>query len=354
MAGRATFNNLDPATAGDALRKGCDPQKLDQSMELMLSLIYANLPDFPLYDGRQLPSARPAPDRVDRISRLPREVHRNIVSRLPVKDAARTAVLSWRWRRIWLSTPLVLIDAHLLPKGQSFPPTVASYSPALAAAVSSIFESHPGPFSCVHLVCSRMDKHRAQLARWLQIFAAKGVQDLVLVNRPWPREVPLPATLFTINTLTRLYLGLWKLPETAALRGASFPHLLELGLCCVEMEHGDVDSLVARSPVLEILNILACMKGLRLRLVSQSLRCVQITIGIIENIAVVKAPRLERLILSGLVDSDRGLCARVRIGDAPKLHAFGYLEPGHVLEIRDTIVMVRLPSIDPQYTLSVC
>jgi hypothetical protein len=199
-----------------------------------------------------------------------------------------------------------------------------------------------------------MDKHRAQLARWLQIFAAKGVQDLVLVNRPWPREVPLPATLFTVNTLTRLYLGLWKLPETAALRGASFPHLRELGLCCVEMEHGDVDSLVARSPVLEILNILACMKGLRLRLVSQSLRCVQITIGIIENIAVVKAPRLERLILSGLVDSDRGLCARVRIGDAPKLHAFGYLEPGHVLEIRDTIVMVRLPSIDPQYTLSVC
>jgi hypothetical protein len=237
--------------------------------------------------------------------------------------------------------PLVLIDAHLLPKGQSFPPTVASYSPALTAAVSSIFEAHPGPFSCVHLVCSRMDKHRTQLARWLQIFAAKGVQDLVLVNRPWPREVPLPATLFTITTLTRLYLGLWKLPDTPALRGASFPHLRELGLCCVEMEHGALDSLVARSPVLEILNILACFTKLRLRLVSQSLRCVQITSGIMENIAVVKAPRLERLILSGLVDSDRGLCTRVRIGDAPKLHAFGYLEPGHVLEIRDTIVMVR-------------
>uniref|UniRef100_A0ACD5WLP2 Uncharacterized protein n=1 Tax=Avena sativa TaxID=4498 RepID=A0ACD5WLP2_AVESA len=338
MAQRAPFNNLDPATAGDARRKGSDPHDLDRSMELMLSLIYSNLPDFPLYDGRRLPPALPASDGVDRITRLPRELQRKIVSRLPVKDAARTAVLSWRWRMIWLSTPLVLIDAHLLPKGQAFPPAYAS-SPPIAAAVSTIFEAHPGPFSCVHLVCSRMDSHRAQLARWLQLFAAKGVQDLALVNRPWPRDMRLPATLFTINTLTRLYLGLWKLPDAAALRGASFPHLRELGLCCVEMEHGDVDSLVARSPVLEILNILACFKGLRLRLVSQSLRCVQISGGIMENIAVVKAPNLERLILYARCDPDRGLCTRVRIGDAPKLHTFGYLEPVHVLEIRDTIIM---------------
>jgi hypothetical protein len=229
------------------------------------------------------------------------------VSRLPVKDAARTAVLSWRWRTIWLSTPLVLIDVHLLPKGQGFPPKYATILPPITAAVSSIFEAHPGPFSCVHLVCSRMDLYRPQLARWLQLLATKGVEDLVLVNRPWPRELPLPATLFTITTLTRLYLGLWKLPDKAALRGASFPHLRELGLCCVEMEPGDVDSLVARSPVLEILNILGCMKGLRLRLLSQSLRCVQISGGMMDNIAVVKAPCLERLILYAPCNRESGL-----------------------------------------------
>jgi hypothetical protein len=341
---QAPFKNLDPATAGDARRKGSDPHELDQSMEVMLSYIYASLPDFPLYDGRRLPPALATPDGADRLTRLPRELRRKIVSRLPVKDAARTAVLSWRWRTIWHSTPLVLIDAHLLPKGQGFPPTYSASSPPVAAAVSSILEAHPGPFSCVHLVCSRMGAHRPQLARWLQLLAAKGVQDLVLVNRPWPRDVPLPATLLSISTLTRLYLGLWKLPGAAALRGASLPHLRELGLCCVEMEHGDIDSLVARSPVLEILNILACFKGLRLRVVSQSLRCLQISGGIRENVAVVKAPNLERLILYGCCSPGGGLCTRVRIGDAPKLQAFGYLEPVHVLEIRDTIIMVHLPS----------
>uniref|UniRef100_A0ACD5WQ30 Uncharacterized protein n=1 Tax=Avena sativa TaxID=4498 RepID=A0ACD5WQ30_AVESA len=352
MAGRPVFTNVDPVTAADALRKGSDPHKLDQSTELMLTYTYQLLPDFPVYDGRRLPDAIAASDRVDRISRLPRALLANIVARLPVKDAARTTVLSSRWRTIWVSTPLVLIDMHLLPKGQGWPPTRSS-SPAITAAVSRILEAHPGPFRCVHLVCSHMDKYRAQLARWLQHLAAKGVRDLVLVNRPWPRDVPLPATLFTINTLTRLYIGLWKLPGTAFLRGASFPHLRELGLCCVEMEHGDVDSLVARSPVLEILNIMGCLKGLRLRLVSQSLRCVQICMSIMDNIAVVKAPRLERLILYGTCNTatGHGLCTRVRIGNAPKLQAFGYLEPVHVLEIRDTIIMAGIkPSTSTMVT----
>ncbi|KAM0847231.1 hypothetical protein ACQ4PT_055153 [Festuca glaucescens] len=336
MAGQTPFTNLDPATAADAMRRGSDVRELDQAMERILLCTYANLPDFPVYSCHLRPSLAD-PGGVDRISHLPRALLHDIVSRLPVKEAARTAVLSSRWRRIWVATPLVLNDAHFLPKGHCWPLTPAN-SPAITAAVSRILEAHLGPIDRVRLVCTNMNSYRPQLARWLQLLAAKGVQELVLVNRPWPRDLPLPATVFAITTLTRLYLGVWKLPDTAVLRGASFPHLRELGLCCVQMEHGDVDSLVARSPVLEILNILGCLKGLRLRLVSQSLRCVQISGSIVENIAVVKAPCLERLILYASC-TPCGLCTRVKIGDAPKLHAFGYLQPGQVLEIRDTVIM---------------
>ncbi|KAM0847232.1 hypothetical protein ACQ4PT_055153 [Festuca glaucescens] len=338
MAGQTPFTNLDPATAADAMRRGSDVRELDQAMERILLCTYANLPDFPVYSCHLRPSLAD-PGGVDRISHLPRALLHDIVSRLPVKEAARTAVLSSRWRRIWVATPLVLNDAHFLPKGHCWPLTPAN-SPAITAAVSRILEAHLGPIDRVRLVCTNMNSYRPQLARWLQLLAAKGVQELVLVNRPWPRDLPLPATVFAITTLTRLYLGVWKLPDTAVLRGASFPHLRELGLCCVQMEHGDVDSLVARSPVLEILNILGCLKGLRLRLVSQSLRCVQISGSIVENIAVVKAPCLERLILYASC-TPCGLCTRVKIGDAPKLHAFGYLQPGQVLEIRDTVIMSK-------------
>ncbi|CAM0907434.1 unnamed protein product [Alopecurus aequalis] len=167
-------------------------------MERILLWTYANLPDFPVYGCRLAPSLT-GPGGVDHISRLPRALMRDIVSRLPVKDAARTAVLSSRWRTIWLSTPLVLSDAHLLPKGHVWPLTPANM-PAITAAVSRILEAHPGPFERVRLICTNMDSYRAQLARWLQLLASKGVQGLVLINRPWPRDLPLPATVFSITT----------------------------------------------------------------------------------------------------------------------------------------------------------
>ncbi|KAM3392327.1 hypothetical protein ACQJBY_013447 [Aegilops geniculata] len=329
------FTNVDPATAAALRRNGCDPHEVDQFVEHVLAYIYTLVPRPPFSDNGRLTALAASTDGVDRIRSLPDELLRNIVARLPVKDAARTAVLSTCWRTLWRSTPLVLSDAHLLPDGHVWPPTRAD-SPAVTAAVSRILEAHPGPFRCVDLVCSHMNGYLARLARWVQLLAAKGVQDLVLVNRPWPQDVPLPATLFSVSTLTSLYIGFWKLPSTDVLRGASFPHLVELGICSVEMEHGAIESLVARSPVLEILNIEGCRRELRLRLVSQSLRCVQICSSVMENITMVKAPCLERLIFSGRVG--RG-AFRVRIVDAPKLHTFGFLEPGQVLEVGKTVIM---------------
>uniref|UniRef100_A0A8R7TC81 F-box/LRR-repeat protein 15/At3g58940/PEG3-like LRR domain-containing protein n=1 Tax=Triticum urartu TaxID=4572 RepID=A0A8R7TC81_TRIUA len=108
------------------------------------------------------------------------------------------------------------------------------------------------------------------------------------------------------------------------------------------MEQGDVDSIVARCPVLEILNIQGCHMGLRLHLVSQSLRCVQVCSSVVESITVAKAPRLERLVLEGCRHTAAGLSTRVTIVDAPKLHTLGSLEPGnHVLEIRNTVAGVK-------------
>uniref|UniRef100_A0A453GHX1 F-box domain-containing protein n=1 Tax=Aegilops tauschii subsp. strangulata TaxID=200361 RepID=A0A453GHX1_AEGTS len=319
-------------------RNGRHPDTLDLGSNMMLYMVYRYLPAPPVSPTATLSLAGASwvPDGVDRISLLPDVLLRDIISRLPAKDAARTAALASRWRPLWRSAPLSLVDSHLLPDGgASGPFIIGSPSPrAVTAAVSSALAAHPGPFRCVHLTCSTMDEHRGEMARWIDTLVAKGVQELVFVNRPWPIDLRLPAALFSCASLTRLYLGVWRLPDTAAVpRGVSFPNLRELGLCWNVMEDRDLAFMLERSPVLEFLVIMASQTGVRVRLVSRSLRCVQLGHTFLENIDVVEAPHLERLFqwqtvaaAGSRVMANRSF--RIKIGNAPKLRVLGYLKPG--------------------------
>jgi hypothetical protein len=320
-----------------------NPQVLEDDTRTALSLVHYALPEQPVSHHATL-SALPTLDGADRISGLPDALLRDIVSRLPIKDAARTTALSCRWRGVWHSTPLVLVDAHLFPPGGDTAPlqVVRVDGRGVASAVSRVLAAHPGPFRHVHLTSSHMEAFPGLLARWLQTLAVKGVRELVLVNRPWPLNMDLPATFFGMATLTRLYLGLWKFPDTANLpRAVAFPHLVELGLSCMGIENQDMDFVLAKSPVLRFLCIQANILLRRLCLVSRSLRCVQIIEGMELEIAVENAPQLERLIIWSSSARD-GLPRRVKIGHAPALRTFGYLDPKwHVLQIGNTVIKVH-------------
>jgi hypothetical protein len=184
---------------------------------------------------------------------------------------------------VWRCAPLIFTDTHLLcGAGQ---PTRADM-PRLVAAVSRALDAHPWPFRAVHLVCGYLDAHRPELARWVRTLAKKRVQELVLVNRPFPLDVPLPAALFDVASLTRLYLGIWKFPDTSSTRtaAAAFPQLREVVLRSMDMESRDLEFLLASSPVLETLGIMGAKKPVRLRLAGHHLRCVEVSFSRVESV----------------------------------------------------------------------
>ncbi|VAI03734.1 hypothetical protein VPH35_072351 [Triticum aestivum] len=324
--------------------RGKDPRDLEALIGRILSYIHLVLPGPPA--SRHAPGlyALLPHDHLDRLSLLPDALLRNVLTRLSVTDAARTTALSRRWRGLWRSAPLVLVDAHLLPSSPS--PEVQVQVPRDAArcvtsAVSRILAAHPGPFRCVHLTTSHMEEFRGLLARWLQLLAVKGIQELVLANRPWPFDLDLPAAFFGMATLTRLYLAFWKFPDTAGLpRASSFPNLRELGLCTVAMESRHMNFIISRSPVLEILCIQANLLMDRLTLVSRSIRCVQLIGASDLEIVVDEAPKLERLIIwESFTRKGPGSHKRIKIGHAPALSILGYLEPElHTLQIGNTTI----------------
>ncbi|KAJ1278249.1 hypothetical protein BS78_04G065000 [Paspalum vaginatum] len=331
----------------DAMRPahGLDPETLTVYENSVLGFLYGSLPKPPVSAAATLScAAAEEGEGVDRISGLPDEILRQVLVRLPAKDGARTAVLSTRWRGLWRSAPLVLVDTHFLPRGgaEGRPPRPGALLRAVRRAVSAALRAHPGPFPFVSLSCDFMgpvDADRAVLARWFQLLATKGVEELALINRPSPyADLRLPSAVFSCAALRRLYLGAWRFVDTATLpRGASFPSLQELVLGAVALEDHDLDFVLAVSPVLETLAFVGTVRKLCARLASHSLRCVQFCLCYVEEVSVVDTPCLERLLIWRCPSKRFGM--KVKIGQAPRLSMLGYLEPGvHVLEIGNTVI----------------
>ncbi|KAK3129138.1 hypothetical protein QOZ80_6BG0472160 [Eleusine coracana subsp. coracana] len=122
-------------------------------------------------------------------------------------------------------------------------------------------------------------------------------------------------------------------------RGISPPK--ELFLTLITMKDRDLAFLLDRSPVLEVLTIIASQTDVRLCLISNSLRCLQLGMSTVGDIVVAYAPRLERLLLWKTQRRRTGdnKFSRIKIGKAPNLNMLGYWHPGqHQLQIGDTII----------------
>ncbi|KAL6608062.1 hypothetical protein ACP70R_041125 [Stipagrostis hirtigluma subsp. patula] len=241
----------------------------------------------------------------DRVSNLPDDLLSDVIARLPTKDAARTTTLSTRWRFLWAATPLRLDDEDLIPLGRCRRNADLS---ALAAASSRAIASHPGPVRSARFFCDIMEAARGDgdLAGRIRAVGAKGVRELVLIDH---------------NVFRGSRMAWHPLPGRPR----------------------DIGRLLTRSRALDTLALLAGYRlPLRVGLSSRSLRCVVTFKSFPEELSVVRAPRLERLLLCNPLVAHRveWMCnTKVKIRYAPRLRAIGYLNPAiHKLKIGSTVI----------------
>jgi hypothetical protein len=159
--------------------------------------------------------------------------------------------------------------------------------------------------------------------------------------------VQLPQSLLCCGaSLRRLYLGVWLFPFTSNGPPRSpdvFPHLRELGICHGVMQDRDLDYMLACSPKLEIFALISnyCLPD-RVRIGSHTLRCVLLWHSLVDEVAIIAAPQMQRLILYCTHAPEPGMTIKVKIGYAPQLTVLGYLDTAkHVLEIGNTIIKVE-------------
>ncbi|KAM3192343.1 hypothetical protein ACQJBY_069525 [Aegilops geniculata] len=259
---------------------------------------------------------------VDLISDLNDDVLREIITRLPVREAARTAVCASRWRYLWRSNRFVLKDADI-PE------------PARDAVVPRVLADYPGHFRTVILADCRLASLDRELPAWPRLLVDK--RTVLLLASTWVMGQPnparlLPADILRCDSLQELTLDFWTFPSGTEV---VLPRLRTLTVIRIGISEQELESSIAASPVLEFLRLtLNSSKHVRLR--SKSLMCALVGLPELEELTVVDTPLLARLFLFLSLPL---YGVRIRIVCAPNLRVLGYLNTGtQKLQIGDSVI----------------
>ncbi|XP_059308696.1 F-box/FBD/LRR-repeat protein At1g13570-like [Lycium ferocissimum] len=139
-------------------------------------------------------------EREDIITALPRNVVDRILELLPVHDAARTCVLSKKWRDIWTTLPYLVLDNLFCKK------LTAKSQAVFRKIVDDILLQHIG--NTVKFVLDVSEVHLSSYAdinRWMRYVTRNGVKELSL-NMSDNRIYKLPSYIYNCSTLTHLQL----------------------------------------------------------------------------------------------------------------------------------------------------
>ncbi|XP_031122983.1 F-box/FBD/LRR-repeat protein At1g13570-like [Ipomoea triloba] len=139
----------------------------------------------------------------DLISELPVEVKDRILECLPIRDAARTALLSRHWNHVWLHHERLKFDSEFL---QSFQNSQDDEGRTLVNIINNILFFRAGPVKKFSLEISDPSPLPQQfdIDRWSLFLARNGVEELMICLDTDVEEYKLPFCLLSCRTIKKL------------------------------------------------------------------------------------------------------------------------------------------------------
>ncbi|EHA8590883.1 F-box/FBD/LRR-repeat protein [Cocos nucifera] len=258
---------------------------------------------------------------LDLISLLPDCILIFILSFLPVKDAARTSILSSRWRHLWTLAPLPLDISALHPEGSNPSWRRRDLEAWRVRATNQILSVHRGPIPSASLWGYFPDN--ANIGRWVHTLIGRGIQELTLCCEDMDEFYPVPLPILSCPSLLTLKLSHCHFPDPP-LPLPTFVYLRELTFYFCVLADDIISMLLSCCFSLRSLVITGCMGLLSIRIHSPSLQsftlnCSSVYGNEINDLIIEDAPNLQRLMLHRSVAQD----SQVTILNTPKLELLG-------------------------------
>ncbi|XP_070662308.1 F-box/FBD/LRR-repeat protein At1g13570-like [Malus domestica] len=204
---------------------------------------------------------------LDRISNLPSNVVENILSRLSIKEAVRTSVLSSNWRYKTAMLPHLVFDDRCYSNKNLT---------TFENIVNQVLLLHIGPINTFKL------SHRDHLAtsdidRWILHLSRNSIKELILdIWKGDPYKVP--SCLFSCQDLVHLELYNCLLKPPSTFKG--FKSLKSLDIRLITLAPDVFDKMIVCSPLLEKLTVVYIDGLTRLKIGAPNLQYLKVNVSI--------------------------------------------------------------------------
>ena len=186
----------------------------------------------------------------DRVSSLPGHIIDHILSFLPIKEAARTSILSTNWRYKWTTLPNLVFDNECLSQTSKDLFVIKS---KLSRIIDHVLILHSGPIKKFKLSRDHIDD--TDIDRWTLYLTRWQVKEFVLEIWKKPdQRYKIPSWLFSCQSLHHLeLLECWLIPPSTF---QGFRNLKSLDLQHVTLSQDAFENLISSSPLLERLTLM--------------------------------------------------------------------------------------------------